>query len=254
MRKITFYFALLCLISIDGLSQAKAKIGIQGGGALVGNTRQSTGEYFITEILPATTPTRYLRQGRDNNFYKSFATYYGGLVFSLPLGKKSWTFRPEINYTQKGYEREYSYSDYLGNYVDRTATFKVSANCIEVPLNFVYNVSTKKGKVFLGAGPYISYIISGKQEHTYDSYLTTLDDDLEMTFADDGTAGIPVNRVDFGFNGTAGYIIKNKVFFNLSYSMGANDFRININEIDGDKFQTNRATKISFGIGFFLGK
>src|SRR6187402_1958257 len=139
MKKILFIAAIATAISTKSFSQAA--FGIQAG---------PTVSFNQTEM-----------DNDDDVSNKAKWGFVGGFVADVPLGPVS--FRPELNFIQKGYKNESS-TTALG--VTTTSVSKVRLNYIEVPLNFVYNIDACHGKVFFGIGPNFGFGISGKSKYT----------------------------------------------------------------------------------------
>lgn len=79
--------------------------------------------------------------------------YTFGLLSSFPVGK-SFDFQPALHFVQQGGTlKQDSYED------------KLTLNGIEIPMNFVYHTKDPKGSFFVGAGPSISWGISGKYKY-----------------------------------------------------------------------------------------
>ncbi len=103
---------------------------------------------------------------------------------------------------------------------------------IEVPVNLVYWIPAGSGSVFLGAGPYVGFNVSGKDKIDGNSInLKFTGDDKDM------------NLLDAGANFMAGYKLTNGFLLNAGYNLGLNQL---VSDSE-DKF-SNRVW--SFGIGF----
>jgi hypothetical protein len=124
-----------------------------------------------------------------------------GVVSSFPMGK-SFSFQPNLNFLQKG-----------GTLKADGSTDKTTLNYLELPLNFVYNTHSSKGKFFIGAGPSLSFGLSGKDKFEEGSSKIKFGSDQEDDF----------KPFEIGINVLAGYQLKNGFFIDANYNAGLND-------------------------------
>lgn len=120
--------------------------------------------------------------GQDDNG-KSKIGMTAGLIANFPAGK-NFMIQSGAHWVQKG-TRDEEGSDKIS----------LTVNTIEVPVNFLYNSSG----FFIGAGPSISFAVSGKWKLKYGGQVTT----VKAKFGnsdDDHMKGF-----DFGANAVAGY-------------------------------------------------
>lgn len=130
-----------------------------------------------------------------------------GLMGDIPLGK-SFSLQPAVNFVQYGTLVESVSADY-------TERDEVKVNCIEVPVNCVYNIPAGKGRVYIGAGPVITFHLSGKRK-SYDSYNG--EKEKEFLFGSDENADMKSTNI--GANFIAGYVLPVGLFFSLNYNLG----------------------------------
>jgi len=102
---------------------------------------------------------------------------------------------------------------------------------LEVPVNAVYYIPAGAGDVFIGAGPYAAYGISGKTK--------TGDVKNDVEWGDDG-----LKRFDAGINTMLGYKLANGFLLNAGYSFGL----VDMSGSDGNGSVKNNV--LSFGGGF----
>lgn len=76
--------------------------------------------------------------------------FHAGFFFVIDLGEK-FSFRPELEYIQKGYRY---------NYIDLTQ--KVTLNYVDLPLLFSYKIANK---FYVEAGPAFGYLFSSKSDN-----------------------------------------------------------------------------------------
>lgn len=99
-------------------------------------------------------------------------------------------------------------------------TYDVSQNTmwLDVPVNFVGKFPVGAGNVFVGAGPYVGFGLSGKNKLNStdgdgDFSSTTLN---EFKFGKDET----LKGTDFGVNFLAGFKLGNGLLLNANYGLG----------------------------------
>jgi len=84
---------------------------------------------------------------------------------------------------------------------------------LEIPVNVVGKFDAGMGKVFLGAGPYASFGLSGKNKF---SSSVTDDYQEDFKFGKDNT----LKGTDFGLNFLAGYEFENGIHIHGGYGLG----------------------------------
>ncbi len=153
-----------------------------------------------------------------------------GILADIPLAKH-FSFQPAVNFVQKGTKDEQTF-------MGVTEKAKLTANSIEVPLNFIYNSAGNTGTFFIGAGPSFAFGISGKAK--YDDGTTSVSEDLNFgNDEEDDMKGL-----DIGANILTGYRFPNGLFIAANYNAGLN------NLLPGD---TEDASLKSHYIGIKLG-
>ncbi len=120
---------LLFIIFLTSLSlSVQTKLGVTAGAAFANVTAKSEGISMSPKMKTGFT---------------------AGLFADIPL-TTNFSFQPALNFVQKGFKIE-----------DETESDNVMYNYLEVPLNFVFRSSG----FFIGAGPSISYGLSGKEKY-----------------------------------------------------------------------------------------
>ena len=118
---------------------------------------------------------------------------------------------------------------------------KQSTMWIEVPVNAVAKFPTgDAGNLFLGAGPYAAFGVSGKNTVTKDGKAVTDIDDFK--FGD----GLNPKAFDAGVNFLAGYELSSGLTIGAGYGLGLS----NLSGMGGDSKQNSRV--LSFSVGFAL--
>ena len=144
---------------------------------------------------------------------KSKVGFTAGIISSISMGKHA-SFQPALSFLQEG-----------GTFKEDGSTDKTTLNYLELPLNFVFNTSSSKGKFFAGAGPCFSFGLSGtdkyedeagNKEDTKINFGSSVEDDLKP--------------FEISGNLLAGYQFKSGLSFTLNYNAGLN----NILNTDGE--------------------
>ncbi|MFD1167271.1 porin family protein [Sphingobacterium daejeonense] len=108
---------------------------------------------------------------------------------------------------------------------------------IEIPVNAVYYVPVGNGKMFISAGPYLGYNISGKIKDSGPNG----ESERDVNFSGNDKN---MNRLDAGLNFGLGYKLSNGILFQAGYGLGLSD----LNASKNSKSFSNRT--INFGVGF----
>lgn len=146
--------------------------------------------------------------GPDNGMNHGVKTgYMAGLLLDVPLGSK-FTFQPQLNYVQKG------------NLLMEDANQKVynSLRYAEIPLNFLYNFTSGKITLYLGAGPALAFNVPSKR--------VTKPKDGESFYSDILFGDTPENDfrgLDWGANFVAGIRFSKNFFLAGNYTYGLRD-------------------------------
>lgn len=161
---------------------------------------------------------------------KNNTSFYVTGFADLPVASQ-FSIQPGVSLQGKGSKVE------VGN-SDNTLTRNVMS--IEIPVNAVYYIPTgASGSVFLGAGPYVGFNISGKNkiEGNIGEFGGAGETDIEF-----GSADNEMKRVEAGANFMAGYKLSNGFLINAGYGLGLT----NLNNVG--ETVSNRV--LSFGVGF----
>ncbi len=101
--------------------------------------------------------------GSFENLVPEQTTYTGctaGIVAEIPVSG-NFSFRPELNYIQKGFIVGKSYDlNLLGIDMNVGAKAKTRINYMELPLLFKYNIGNQNAKAYIIAGPNVAYATS----------------------------------------------------------------------------------------------
>lgn len=139
MRKLSALFASLALV-VSVISAQK--IGITIG--------TNTANVRVTGVSSTINPNTSFKTG-----------YTVGLFTELDMGK-NFSFRPELNYTQKGFQVGVGTSIDMG-IIDLPigANVMTNVNYIETPLLLQYKLSSGKLSTYALAGPTLGYALNG---------------------------------------------------------------------------------------------
>lgn len=143
----------------------------------------------------------------DNGNSKAGIT--AGILADIPLGK-NFSLQPAVNFVQKGTKDEETFGGV-------TEKIKLTVNCIEVPLNFLYNAPGNSGNFFIGAGPSLAFALSGKI--TVDDGTNSTSVDMKFGNADDDN----MKGLDLGANFLTGYCFSNGLLLSANYNIGVNN-------------------------------
>jgi hypothetical protein len=124
-----------------------------------------------------------------------------GVLTDVPLGQ-GWIFQPAINFVQKG-----------GQSKDNNITDKLTMNFLELPLNIIHGFQTSGGRFLIGAGPSISYGLSGTEKVSGTVSATN-----EIKFGTKPTDDF--KPLEVGLNILSGFQFKQGFFISANYNTG----------------------------------
>jgi hypothetical protein len=136
MRRFFLFLPLAALFFYTQTSHAQITVGVKTGIHFA----DARVEGFANDFLP------------EPEVYSGFA---GGVFVELPM-LNGFSFRPELNYVQKGFQamQNLSFSELE---VPVGAGLKTRINNLEVPLLFKYTNGNEVAKWYIIAGPNVSY-------------------------------------------------------------------------------------------------
>ncbi|MGB7529334.1 porin family protein [Sphingobacterium cellulitidis] len=177
--------------------------------------------------------------GKITNFdsQKLKPSYFVTGFADIPLSGK-FSIQPGISLQGKGTRIEDEIPIFQQS---STTTNKSDLNLmsIEIPVNAVYYVPVGNGDIFLSAGPYLGYNISGKIKNSSSNSNTTRSEDV--SFSGDNKM---MNRWDAGINFAVGYKLSNGLLIQAGYGLGLS----NLNASENSKKFSTRT--MNFGIGY----
>ena len=176
----------------------------------------------------------------------NLTTFSAGIFTDISVSK-SFSIQPGVYYSNKGYkfvgELDYGFG------VIENINVQTKISYIEVPLNFLYNINTNAGKIFIGGGPFAAVavkahnkgqITSDEEAYFEDSGSAELDSDA--TIGKDGS----IKRLDYGATGMAGFRFNNGLLISANYDLGLANINMSSNE---GKIKT-RTIGVSIGFSF----
>src|SRR5690606_33379453 len=118
---------------------------------------------------------------------------------------------------------------------DDSGNISVNLMSIEIPVNAVYYIPAgASGSVFIGAGPYAGYNVSGKLAAKINGEKVEFEDgEDKIDFSGDDK---DMNAFEAGINFLAGYKLSNGFLINAGYGLGLT----NLNPHEGSKKSSNR--------------
>jgi hypothetical protein len=159
-----------------------------------------------------------------------------GFVADLPLGKRI-SLQPGLNFIQKGGKVSEEYGGSTEEQIMRL-------NSIEVPINVLFNTRGEKGNFFIGAGPAISFGISGKAIYKSDGV-----EEKEKLKIGNNEDEDDIRGMDLGINALAGYQFRSGIFIGASYNIGLRNL---VPGGDSD-FGSGKSSYYGFRIGYMFG-
>jgi hypothetical protein len=195
--------------------------------------QKQTSSFGITAGV--TLPSYKVKQEGVSLTGKTKAGFTVGVTTAVPLGQ-NFGFMPALNFTQKGGKVE---EEFLGE----RFTDELTLNYLELPLNFVYNTNSAKGKFFIGAGPSLAFGLSGKDK--WESGTEKGSDDIKFGSGEDDD----LKAFEAGINVLTGYQFAGGFFIAANYNVGLSNIAIGSGDENG-KMHNNY---FGFRIGIMFG-
>jgi hypothetical protein len=128
-----------------------------------------------------------------------------------------WSVMPSLLYSVKGYRVSVSPPSTPPGVSSITGTR--TFNYLELPINLLYNFKIKTGKIFVGAGPYVGYLLAARGHNTLTAGGTETYTETKFGVGGSGE----YKRIDLGANFVTGIALKNGLLFNLAAYQGFTD-------------------------------
>lgn len=185
MKKLLF--GILILVFASTLSIAQMRVGLVGGGQLAS--------------LPYKTPY-YTFDGPNT------LAFHAGLIADIAVSRH-WSIRPQLLYSGKGGQYALNGNPEIGPVVERSHKI----NYLEVPVQLAYSLKVGPGRALVGAGPYIGYALSGKDNIILDGQGSPTD--IEF-----GSETNQTRRIDYGLRVSTGYDLTSGLGLSFFYARG----------------------------------
>lgn len=185
---------------------------------------------------------------------KTKVGFIAGVIVNIPF-TSALSFRPELNYIQKGAKFNSSSTSFG---ITNTSTENIVMNFVELPLNVIYSMPAGPGRFSVGLGPNLSFGMSGNNKYEYKTtgpgFPTQSTSGKEkIKFDGKKAADLPASdndthlkRLDFGANAVVGYKMDMGLFFNAGYTYGFSNLNPNPNS-------SLRSSGIFFKLGYMIG-
>lgn len=189
--------------------------------------------------------------GHDDDAH-AMTRFHAGYMADFPLSKY-FSFQPGLLFTGKGTEIQQGQpSDAL---YWKTTT---KLNYIEMPVNLIGKIplTNQNYTLFIGAGPYVAIGVSGKTKLIAKQFDMDFEEKIDVDFRTKirienvnyrGPGFYVLKPFDFGFNGMAGFELKN-LLLSVNYGYGLSNLKYY--SIPG--IATGKHRVLSFSAGFKL--
>ncbi len=227
MNKLKSILAAFILVGMTAVANAQYAVGLKVGGNIANASISGISEQFLPEQL----------------------TYPGvviGAMVEIPM-LNGFSFRPELNYMQKGFTVRVSKDDLdiLGVNFNVAGKNETRLNYLEVPLLFKYSYGNSLAKVYAVAGPTIGYALNGYTQQTasviFDIRVNKSDLNLERDLFQRWELGVAAG---LGGEIKAGH---GKIFGDVRYDFGFNSI---IQNLFVDFKAKNKGFNISAGYAY----
>jgi len=226
MKKV---ITVLAGIILSAAAFSQVSIGVQGIGNL------STASVNTDQVL--------------NSSKKASLLPGAGLVAHINVSDKLAVITG-INYLQHGFKLSSSLEEQVGEDIANIKfDAKTRLNYLQVPVNVVYKFPSEYHEFYVGAGPYLSYGLSGKVSITTTTKIvggeTMVEKEERKAFPKESDGGAGLKRTDFGVGVIAGVKIANGFFAHVGYQLGLSN-----NSGSDDSKYKNRGLQLSVGYFF----
>lgn len=147
--------------------------------------------------------------GEFADYLKTLTAFHIGGYIDYAISDQV-SIQPGVTLSGKGYQLK-------GEEEGDSFADKTQLMYLEIPVNAVASFNAGVGTVFVGAGPYYAFALSGKNKWEYDfeGEIETGEEDVEF-----GSGEYETNRGDFGMNLLGGYRFANGFNLYLGYGFG----------------------------------
>lgn len=224
--------------------------------------QEKSGDAGITYGVKAgvTFPT-FSVSGIGDVTIKSITSFYVGGMVDIPVSSM-FSVQPGLSFIGKGYSLDIDVSASLGFPKGSVVVIeKENPFYIEIPVNLVAKFEAGPGKLFVGAGPYVSFGVAGKYKMTYSGPKAasrieaglSKNKESDLKFGTNSKSTSDSDRkqlksLDFGLNFLLGYQLTNGLSINGGYGLGLTNISSNT-DLPNNKESLENSV-ISVGLGF----
>jgi len=170
--------------------------------------------------------------GEGSEFTKRLSGFHVGGIADISLAE-NFSLQPQLLFIIKGAKSE-AFKETVGSAVVEFPAQKLTFNYLELPVNFMYKHEVGAGSIFVGAGPYLGFGLSGKVKAGDEDADVKFDGKKSSEIDANDDAAMHLKRIDAGANFLAGYELKNGLLFGVNYSLGLTNL-----DPDGSKSKNN---------------
>lgn len=173
---------------------------------------------------------------------KSITSFYVGGVVNIPV-HSMLSVQPGLTLIGKG-------GKLTSGTVGSSDFLEFTPLYLEVPVNVVASFEAGPGKVFVGAGPYLSFGIGGKFKSEATVFGQTVSNSRDLKFGTNSSTETSkdLKSLDFGLNFLLGYQLTNGLSINGGYGLGLTNMNPSA-DIEGNKTSLKNSV-VSVGLGF----
>lgn len=170
--------------------------------------------------------------GEGSEFTKRLSGFHAGGIADISLAE-NFSLQPQLLFIIKG-AKSAAYKETIAGVEFEVPEQKLSLNYLELPVNFLYKHEVGAGSIFVGAGPYLGFGLSGKLKAGEEDVDVKFDGKKDSETDANGESAVHLKRLDAGANFLAGYELKNGLLFGINYSLGLTNL-----DPDGAKSKNN---------------
>ncbi|WP_298739391.1 porin family protein [uncultured Chitinophaga sp.] len=171
--------------------------------------------------------------GDASDLSKRLSGFHAGGIADITLAE-NFSLQPQLLFIMKGVKSA-SYTETIEGIEFNFPEQKLTLNYLELPVNFMYKHEAGAGSIFVGAGPYLGFGLSGKAKASgEEDGKVKFDGRKAEEIGEDDEATLHLKRLDAGANFLAGYELKNGLLFSVNYSLGLTNL-----DPDGGKSKNN---------------
>jgi hypothetical protein len=211
------FLLIITVLFLAISSNAQVKFGLQGG----------------LNLSNVTEKDKDVTYSKD---YKSKPGFNLGVTAEFSKSEKL-SFESGLFFSTKGHKVE-----------DTGIKITVNFNYLEVPVNVIYKIDLGSSKVFLKAGPYFGYAVSGKvkaNEKIFDDANGNPTDEITIKFGNDKDND-NLKAIDYGLNFGAG-VEFNQMTLGFQYGLGLANLAL---DTSNSYKMSNKVMAVSIGYRF----